>query len=109
MQVSAVVSMALGVFIFSGYHDVLINIACGISLISIAGTIIGIYRQRWYRLAWLGVFLLMLLGLNNLFFYTVNLLPYLLVLQKITFAFVITWIALVNLQLYKLSSHRRQA
>lgn len=99
IQISGVLAMAIGVFIFTHLHDTIINVAGICGLVAIAGTFIGLRKLQWTKLFWLGIFNLLLIVLNNLLYYGNGLL-YLPVVQKITFLFFLLWICLIDLQLY---------
>ncbi len=104
LQLSALLSMTLAFFIFIFNHDLVINIATGIGIISLIITYKILYEQKWHWLFYLGVFNLFLIGVNNLFYYSSNLIFYLPVLQKGTFICFLFWIICINIKLFKIQN-----
>ncbi len=100
IQISGVLTMVIGLFIFTHLHDTIINVAGFCGLVAIAGTFIGLRQLRWTKLFWLGIFNLLLIALNNLLYYGSGLL-YLPVVQKITFLLFLLWICLIDIQLFR--------
>jgi hypothetical protein len=100
IQISGVVSMAMGMFLFTKLHDTIINLASLCGLIAIVGTFGGLYKLKWTKLFWLGIFNLTLVALNNILYYGDGLKLYLPVVQKITFLVFLLWICLIDLKLY---------
>jgi hypothetical protein len=101
MQVSAIASACCGFFLFTHFHDVIINITGLLSFIAFAGTFAGLYKTGWQKLFWLGVFNIALIGFNNLIYYNKPYIVYLPVVQKITFLFFLVWICLIDVELSK--------
>ncbi len=104
--VSGFVSMVIGMLIFIGPHDLVMNVAMFFGLIAIGGTFAGIKKMRYNKLFLMGIFILFLIVLNNVLYYGTGLLVYLPVVQKITFLVFLLWIVLINVQLYNYSKHR---
>jgi hypothetical protein len=97
MQLSGFLSMAISVFISTDLHDSIINVAGLFGLIALTGTLIGLRKLRWTYLFYMGLFIVLLLALNNLLYYLKNLMYYLPVVQKITFLSFLLWICFINL------------
>ena len=100
VQLSGAVSMGLGLFIFTDFHDVLINVASLCGLVALIGTFIGLWKLGYKRLLWLGLFNGLLVALNNALYYS-DLRQYLPIVQKITFLTFLLWICLIAIQLFK--------
>jgi hypothetical protein len=100
MQFSGMLSMGIAFFIFTGLHDVLINIAAAFAMIALTGTFIGLYKIKWWKLFAFGIFNLLLVALNNGLYYGGGLF-YLPVVQKITFVLFLLWVCLVSLKQYQ--------
>lgn len=98
---SGCIAMVFTIFLFTGYHDLIINVATCFSLIAIAGTFKGLQILRWKKLLWFGIFNLSLIVVNNILYYNEGLIMYLPVVQKITFLFFLIWFCLVDFNLYK--------
>ncbi|QKG55346.1 hypothetical protein GKZ68_01040 [Hymenobacter sp. BRD128] len=101
IRITGILAMVFASFIFTDYHDLVINIAGLLGLVALAGTFVGLYRTKLRKLLWLGVLCLLLLVANNYVYYTGHLLYFLPVIQKITLLIVLTWLSLLNIQLYR--------
>ncbi|MGN7783525.1 hypothetical protein ACTJIJ_03325 [Niabella sp. 22666] len=102
IQVSGAIAMAIAFFLFWDInHDLVINLASFFGLIATIGTFIGLYKAKWYGLFVFGLFNVVLVGLNNYFYYTDELIIYLPVIQKISFAAFLLWLCGICIQLYR--------
>jgi hypothetical protein len=104
IQLSGGIAMFIALFIFTGLHDQVINVACLFGLIALAGTFIGLKKLNLQTEFRMGLFIVVLVGLNNLFYHSEALIHYLPLVQIISFLYVILWISWINLRLYKLKS-----
>lgn len=94
--------MACASFLFTGIdHDLVTNLASAFGLVALVGTFIGLYQAKWYALFTLGLFNLLLVGLNNYLYYSRDLILYLPFVQKISFAFFLLWISWITIKLYR--------
>lgn len=100
-QISGAISMVLGLALFAGPHDIIINISGFFGLIAIWGTLSGLLKQKWKDLFWAGIFNVVLIGLNNILYYGYGLLPCLPVIQKISFLSFLLWICLIDIKLFR--------
>ena len=100
IQASGIVSMAIGMFLFTSLHNVVINIATLFGIVALLGTFIGLKKLKWTKLFWMGIFILLLITLNNLLYYGDGLLYFLPAVQKITFLYFLIWICLIDINLY---------
>ncbi len=100
IQLSGFASMAIGMFLFTGLHDIIVNLATLAGIIAVTGTIVGLKKLNWLKLYWMGIFNFLLVVLNNILYYVDELLLYLPIVQKFTFLFFLLWISLVNINLY---------
>lgn len=98
---SGCIAMVFTIFLFTGYHDLIIDAATLFGLIAIIGTFIGLQKLGWKKLFWFGIFNLCLIVVNNVFYYGDGLIIYLPVVQKITFSCFLVWFCLVDFNLYK--------
>jgi len=101
MRASGCLSMLTSVFLFTGYHDEVINMAGVFGLVAIGITYVGLHRLRWFWLFAWGLFNLLLIGLNNILYYGDGLLLYLPVVQKISFLSFLLWISTISLHLQR--------
>jgi hypothetical protein len=99
---AGIAAMVTAFFLFTGPHDMIINAASLFGLVSVLGTLAGLYHLKWVWLLRMGIFNLFMVVINNICYYNKNLLIYLPVVQKITFLFFLIWIFLISLQLSKL-------
>jgi hypothetical protein len=100
IQFSGAAAMVFSVFLFTGMHDMVTNIAGLFGVIALTGTLIGLYKSNWYGLFWFGIFNLLLVVLNNYVYYTKGLIIYLPVIQKISFLSFLFWICSITVNLY---------
>lgn len=101
MQFSGIASMCSALFIFTRYHDIIINVTSLLAILALVGTYSGLYKKGWRNLFWVGIFNLVLMGINNFIYYTGKQIYYLPIVQKITFCFVLVWICLIVIKLYR--------
>jgi hypothetical protein len=106
MQISAIASACSGFFLFTRYHDIVINLTGLLAFVAFAGTFAGLYKTGLRKLFWLGVFNIGLIAINNLIYYNKPYIIYLPVVQKITFVFFLVWICLINLKLFRRGKER---
>ncbi len=100
IQIAGAVSMTIALFLFTDFHDMIINLASLFGFIALIGTFAGLYKIKFYYLFWLGMLNVLLVALNNYVYYSNGLILYLPVIQKISFAFFLLWIGCINLVLY---------
>jgi hypothetical protein len=95
IRVSGILAMLAALFITVFDHDAVTNIASLLGLIAVTGTLVILYKTKQTGLFRYGLLNLLLVGVNNLFYYTPSLLHYLPLVQKISFASVLCWIWLI--------------
>jgi len=95
IRISGTLSMGTALFITVFDHDGVTNIASLLGLIAVTGTLIILYRTKQHWLFRLGLLNLLLVGVNNLFYYSPSLLYLLPMVQKLSFAAVLGWIWLI--------------
>ena len=102
IQISGALAMTVAFFLFTDLnHDFITNLASSFGAIATLGTLIGLYKNNWHILFLLGLFNILLVGLNNYVYYNKDLLIYLPVVQKITFASFLLWICCIDINLYR--------
>jgi hypothetical protein len=107
IQVAGTTAMSIGLFLFTSLHDIIINVATLFGLVALTGTFVGLRRSGLNKLFWMGLFIIVLIGLNNVLYYNSHLLFYLPVVQKITFLYFLLWICCVNVSLYSRLTEKR--
>lgn len=100
VQLSGIASMMLAIFIFTNYHDFIINAAVFFGVVALSGTYVALYRSKAYKTLAFGVFCLILVLLNGYIYYTKYLIFILPLLQKVTFFLYLLWILSINLKLF---------
>ncbi|MEO6301823.1 MAG: hypothetical protein ABIP51_01505, partial [Bacteroidia bacterium] len=101
IQLSGCIAMVLLIFLSTAYHDIILNTATLAGMVAIAGTFIGLRKLKWKKLFWFGVGNVLLIAVNNIFYYDEKLILYLPIIQKITFLSFLIWFCLIQLGLYK--------
>jgi hypothetical protein len=102
-QFCGISSMVIALFLFSQYHDMIINLAGALSIIALVLTQIGLYKKNNYLLFITACFNLLLILINSYIYYTGNLLLYLPLIQKISFLFFLAWICMTTITVYNLN------
>ncbi len=104
IQISGTLSMVSAFLLLANInHDLAINIASSLGVIATIGAFIGLYTNKLYFLFAFGLLIILLVGLNNYFYYTNGLIIYLPVIQKISFAAFLIWICCIDIILYRRS------
>jgi hypothetical protein len=101
IQVSGILSMLITIILVRGPHSLTVNVASIFGLIATVGTTIGARKLEWNSLFWMGIVNIVLIIVNNAFYYIPNLQVALPLLQKFTFLSYLTWICLLNIALYR--------
>ena len=100
IQFSGSLSMIFAMFLYTDIHDQMINTAGSFGAIAFIGSFIGLYQIKWYKLFILGIFNLILLLLNNFIYHNENLVIYLPIIQKVSFATFLIWICIIDLMFF---------
>lgn len=102
IKVSGTLAMTIAFFLFTNFdHDLVINLASIFGLFATAGIFIGLYKTKWFGLFAFGLVNILLAGLNNYVYYNKELVNYLPVIQKITFAAFLVWVCSIDINLYR--------
>jgi len=102
IQISGILAMTIAFLLFTNInHDLVINSASILGLIATAGIFIGLHKIKWYGLLSFGVLNILLVGLNNYFYHNKELITYLPIIQKITFASFLLWFCSIDISLYR--------
>ncbi len=103
IQVCGTLAMAVGFFLFTKFaHDFITNLASLLGLIATTGTFTGLYKNGWKALFWFGLLNVVLIAANNFLYYNEDLICYLPLVQKITFAMFLIWIGCIEVKMYEL-------
>lgn len=101
IQFSVAISMLLGILVFTGLQDSLITAAILIGTIPLMGTFIALFKLKWRGLFWFGIFNIVLIVVNNILYFGLDIKFYLPIVQKITFLLFLLWISLIDISLNK--------
>jgi hypothetical protein len=96
VRLSGVLTMAAASLLGVLEHDLALNIASLLGVAAVLGTLIILKKQNWPILFWYGMINVLLVGVNNLFYYQAGLLQYLPIVQKLTFASFLLWLWLIT-------------
>ncbi|MFM2224716.1 MAG: hypothetical protein RJA07_918 [Bacteroidota bacterium] len=103
IRYTGIAAMMGTVFLFTDFHDIVINVAGTLGTIALTGVFIGLYRKQLYAFFSYGTFCLTMM-MGNYFIYKtgffISLLP---IIQKITFLFFLSWICMLDMHLYKMT------
>ena len=99
---SAIMSMSSAILIFTTWHDEMIIVSSFFGLFVIVGMIKEMRKRASDRHRTGGLIGLVLMALNNYIYYSGHYIEVLPLLQKVTFAFVLIWIASLSLELQKM-------
>lgn len=102
IRYTGISSMIVAIFMFTKFHDIVINLAGLFGTITLTGTLVGLYKNKFRNLFFFGLICLATLLLNYFIFDTGWLLSYLPLIQKITFVMFFLWICLIDVYLYQL-------
>jgi hypothetical protein len=98
IQASGIISMVLVMFLFSSYHDMVVNLATAAGLVPLTATFIGLYRLRWKMLFWMGLLSLVLVALNSVLYYG-DMLRFLPLVQKFSFLYFLCWFCFIIIKM----------
>ncbi len=102
IQISGTLAMTIAFFLFPSInHDLVTNIASLFGLIATVGTFVGLYKTRWFGLFAFGLVNVLFVGLNNYVYYNKQLIVYLPVIQKISFATFLIWVCCIDIKLFR--------
>ena len=82
-----VTSLVILLFLFTSYHDLIINISGTLGIVALTLTFYRLYKTRHFRLFTYGVFCLFLMLLNYFIYTTGIFISALAIIQKLTFVF----------------------
>ncbi len=102
IRISGTLAMTIAFFLFTNIdHDLVTNLSSFFGLIATVGTFIGLYKTRWYGLFAVGLLNILLVILNNYFYYNKELIIYLPIIQKVSFLFFLIWICCIDIHLFR--------
>ncbi|MBK8485198.1 MAG: hypothetical protein IPL31_12885 [Saprospiraceae bacterium] len=109
IQISGTLAMIIPLFLFSNLnHDIVTNLAAIFGIIASIGTFIVLYKAKWYWLFVFGLLNILLVGLNNYVYHSKELIVYLPVIQKISFAIFLIWICCLCINIFIMARKNSQ-
>ena len=99
IQILGTLSMIEAVLIFTEFHDIMTTISSIFGVLVVVGIIRTIYKSDMTFFKISGIVCVLLLGINNLIYYSGNYINYLPLIQKITFFLVLAWIIGLNIKM----------
>lgn len=103
---NAILSMSFAMLMFTAYHDVMTMLSSIFGLFVVIGIIRAVYRSNLmiYKIG--GFLCLVLLGINNYIYYSLNGIGVLPLVQKITFVVVLIWILGLNFEMVEMKRNK---
>jgi hypothetical protein len=101
VQVSGILCMAIVVFIFTRFHDSIINVAGFFGLMALGGTLAGLGQAGWRGLFRMGLVTIPIVVINNLFYHVRGLMYYLPLIQKLSFLYFLVWVSCVSVRMWR--------
>ncbi len=101
IQSAGIGSMVITAFLFTSYHEAVINLGGLLGGLALTLTFIELYRAGKKRLFMVGVMCSILSVINYFIYETGILLPLLAGTQKLTFLLFFGWAGLINIELYQ--------
>jgi len=100
-------SMIVAIFLFTGFHDTVINISGALGFLAFTATFIGLYKNKFYSYFIFGLFCLILM-ITNYFIYQSNyFISFLPILQKATFISFLLLICLIDIKIFRTNQEIR--
>ena len=107
IQFSGVFSAVTALFVFTKYHDVVIDVAGLFGAVAFLGAFIGLFKSGWYRLTAMGIFCLVLCLVNYVIYQSRQFVSILPLLQKATFLLCLCWFFFMDIQIYRMLESKK--
>lgn len=99
IKTAGAMAMLSAVFIFTEYHDIMTTILSICGVVGIIGIIRALHKNNLTFFKVSGIICMVLVGINNLFYYNENLIQYLPIIQKVGFILILAWTIGLNLKM----------
>ena len=96
IKISGGLGMLSATFIFTEYHDIMTTILSVCGIVVIIGMIRALHKNRLTFLKVMGIFCMLVIGLNNFFYYNEELIQYSPLVQKAAFILILSWTIALN-------------
>ena len=107
IKFSGALAMLSATFIFTKYHDIMTTILSVFGTIVILGMLRVLHRKQYTFFVVMGVLCMIVVGLNNFFYYNENLTQYSPVVQKTAFMLILSWTVCLNFTIITNVSQQR--
>lgn len=96
IKISGALAMLSASFIFTEYHDIMTTILSICGTVVIIGMIRALHKNHLTFFKVMGLFCMLIIGLNNFFYYNENLIQYSPLVQKSAFILILSWTVGLN-------------
>ncbi|MDY2588187.1 hypothetical protein [Winogradskyella aquimaris] len=97
IKISGTLAISSAPFIFSEYHDIMTSVLSISGTVVIIGMIRALYNNQLPFMMVMGICCILIIGLNNFFYYNENLIQYGPIVQKGAFILILSWTIGLNL------------
>lgn len=99
IKIAGAIAMLSAVFIFTKYHDIMTTVLSICGVVGIIGIIRALHKNNLTFFKVSGIICMALVGINNLFYYSENLIKYLPTIQKVGFILILAWTVGLNFKM----------
>ena len=99
IKISGALAMLSATFIFTKYHDAMTTILSICGTVVIIGMIRALHKNQLDFFKVIGVLCMVIIGLNNFFYYDEDLTKYSPIVQKAAFLLILSWTIGLNLKM----------
>ena len=96
IKISGALAMISASFIFTDYHDIMTTILSICGLVVIIGMIRALHKNQYALLMAMGILCMVVIGMNNFFYYNEDLIEYSPIIQKVAFVLILSWTVGLN-------------
>ncbi|WP_282135546.1 hypothetical protein [Seonamhaeicola maritimus] len=96
IKITGALAMISAAFIFTKYHDIMTTILSICGTVVIIGMIRALHKNQLTLMKVMGIFCIVIIGLNNFFYYNKDLIQYSPLVQKGVFIMILTWTIVLN-------------
>lgn len=103
IKISGITGMLSAIFIFTSWHDVMTTLLSVAGIVVIIGMIRALYRNKYIPFMIAGIGCMIVIGINNWFYYDERFLAYSPLVQKTAFVLILGWTIALNLNMKRVS------
>lgn len=96
IKISGALAMLSATSIFTQFHDIMTSILSICGTVVIIGMIRALHKKQLTFFKVMGIFCMVIIGLNNLFYYNQDLIQYSPLVQKVAFIMILSWTVGLN-------------